>query len=271
MLPDVNLFGKHISFYAISALIGFLVVFAFHQIYCKKKEYDEIFMLFLLLFSMIGVVVGGHLLYAITMHKYIIAFFKNINTIDSFKTVMDYLITIFGGNVFYGGLLGGIFVAAIYLRKRKFNVDPYIGVGTLCIPLFHTFGRIGCFLSGCCYGIECDFGFYFNYSSAPDCSGVRRFPVQLVEALFELLIFITLFILFDKKKISGKMTFIGYMVSYSIARFFLEFLRGDTYRGHIGVLSTSQFISILILSFFIIYLIVSVIRSKYKTKTNVNA
>ncbi len=264
MLPDINLFGKNISFYAISALIGFLVVFAFHQIYCKKKGYDEIFMLFLLLFSMIGVIIGGHLLYAITMHEYIVAFFRNINSMNSFKTVLDYLITIFGGNVFYGGLLGGIFAAAIYLRKRKFNADSYIGVGTLCIPLFHTFGRLGCFLSGCCYGIESDFGFFLNYSAAPGCSGVRRFPVQLVEALVELIFFVVLFILFDKKKASGKSIFICYMVFYSIARFFLEYLRGDSYRGHIGILSTSQFISLLILFSFVIYLFALIIKNKLK-------
>ncbi len=263
MFPDVNLFGKNISFYAIFALIGILSVFVFHQWYCKKKGYDEIFMLFLLLFSVIGVVVGGHLLYSITMHDYIVAFFENIHTIGSFKEFLDYFVTIFGGSVYYGGLLGGIFVAAIYLKKQKFDVDPYIGIGTLCIPLFHFFGRIGCFMSGCCYGIESQHGLYFNYSVAPGCSGVKRIPVQLIEAGVELLLFLILFFLFDKKKQTGKFIFNSYMISYAIARFFIEFLRGDTYRGFIGVFSTSQFISILILVFYIVYGIIFIMKYRH--------
>lgn len=42
MLPDVDLFGKRITLYAICSLIGILVVFAFQQIYTKKKGHDEI-------------------------------------------------------------------------------------------------------------------------------------------------------------------------------------------------------------------------------------
>ena len=205
MLPDISIFGKTITFYTISALVGILTVFAFSQIYAKKKGHDEIFMLFILLFSTIGVLIGSHFLYAITMSKYIVAFFENIKSISSFKETLEWFITIFGGSVFYGGLLGGIFVAYLYMRKKKdLDLDPYIGIGTLCIPLFHTFGRIGCFLSGCCYGIESSFGLYFNHSPAPGCAGVCRFPVQLIESSCNLLLFIVLFTLYNKKEFLGK-------------------------------------------------------------------
>ena len=269
MLPDVSIFGKTITFYAISALIGILVVFAFSQIYTKKKGHDEIFMLFILLFSSIGIMVGGHLLYAITMSKYIIAFFQIIDSISSFKDILDWLFTIFGGSVFYGGLLGGILVAYLYMRKKKdIDLDPYIGIGTLCIPLFHTFGRIGCFLSGCCYGIECEYGLYFNHSTAPGCAGVCRFPVQLVEAGCNLLLFIVMFILYNKKRISGKSTFKLYLVSYATIRFCLEFLRGDEYRGFVGLISTSQFISLIIIFVVILFELVNKLIRKRKTIKN---
>lgn len=266
MLPDIDLFGKRITLYAICSLIGILVVFAFHQIYTKKKGHNEIFMLFVLLFASIGVFIGGHILYAITMSKYIVAFFQNVKQMKTFEEVLKWLITIFGGSVFYGGLIGGIVVAYFHLRKQKFDVDPYIGIGTLCIPLFHFFGRIGCFLSGCCYGIESKFGFYFKYSSAPGCQGVRRFPVQLLEAFILLIIFGILFYLYDRKKKSGKSIFILYLLLYSFSRFFIEFLRGDEYRGFVGILSTSQFISVIIFSLVIIYLIISKIKIKHYNK-----
>ena len=129
MLPDVNIFGKKITFYAISVLIGIFVVLAFSQIYTKKKGHDEIFVLFILLLSTIGVLIGSHLLYAITMYKYIVTFFQHIKSISSFKETLDWLITIFGGSVFYGGLLGGILVAYLYMRRKKdIDLDPYIGI-----------------------------------------------------------------------------------------------------------------------------------------------
>ena len=246
MLPDVDLFGKRITLYAICSLIGILVVFAFQQIYTKKKGHNEIFMLFVLLYAAIGVFLGGHILYALTMHKYLFAFVKKIKEINNFEEIFKWLITIFGGSVFYGGLFGGIIFAYFYLKKQKFDIDPYVGIGTLCIPLFHFFGRIGCFLSGCCYGIECGFGVYFKYSSAPGCQDVKRFPVQLIEALILLVIFLVLLWQYDKKNKTGKFIFKLYLFLYSFCRFFLEFFRGDDYRGFIGFFSTSQIISIII-------------------------
>lgn len=263
MVPNIELFGKSISLYAICALIGILAVFAFQQIYTKKKGHDEIFMLFVLLFAAIGVFIGSHLLYAITMSRYIVEFVKNIERITTAKEVLDWLITIFGGGVFYGGLFGGLAVAFLYLKKQKFDVDAYIGIGTLCIPLFHFFGRIGCFLSGCCYGVECGFGVYFNYSPAPGCPGVKRFPVQLLEALVLLIIFFTLFVLYDKKNKSGKFIFYAYLLSYSFFRFFLEFLRGDEYRGFVGVLSTSQLISVILFFITTVCIVVRRVKKRY--------
>lgn len=264
MLPDINIFGKTITFYAISALIGILVVFAFSQIYTKKKGHDEIFMLFILLFSTIGILIGGHLLYTITMSRYIVAFFQNLHKITTFKQIFEWLITIFGGSVFYGGLIGGIISSYLYMRtKNNINLDPYIGIATLCIPLFHTFG-IGCFLSGCCYGIEYIHGLDFKYSPAPGCAGVLRFPVQLLEASFNLILFMTLFILYNKERISGKNTFKLYLILYAIIRFFIEFLRGDYYRGFVGLLSISQFISLIIIFIIILYEIRNIfIKQRY--------
>ena len=61
-----------------------------------------------------------------------------------------------GGNVFYGCILGGLTGSLIYCYRRPFPfwamadaVAPAVAVGI-------AFGRIGCFLNGCCYGAICD-------------------------------------------------------------------------------------------------------------------
>lgn len=268
MLPDIEFNGRSISFYAIAALVGILVVLAFILIYTKKKGHDEIFMLYLLLFASIGIVLGGHILYAITVFDRIIAFFNNLHTVTNFLIFIDWMVYIFGGSVFYGGLYGGMFAAWLYVRKKKLDLDPYIGIGALCIPLFHTFGRIGCFLGGCCYGVEWEYGIDLAHSHAPGAAGVPRFPIQLVESAFCLMLFFVLFYLFDKRKWKGKHILFTYLLSYGIARFIIEFFRGDTYRGFFLGLSTSQIISLLTV---IVVLILIIFERRKKKAAEINS
>jgi phosphatidylglycerol:prolipoprotein diacylglycerol transferase len=133
------------------------------------------------------------------------------------------------------------------LRKRpqyRYLLDFVVPA----IPLFHFFGRIGCFLAGCCFGIESSFGFTFNHSIVDEANGINRFPVQLLEAFINILLFFILDV-FRRKKLFKQNIIYLYLLLYSFARFFIEFLRGDVYRGFFFVLSTSQIISILIFCF----------------------
>ena len=78
----------------------------------------------------------------------------------------------------------------------------------------------------------------------PELSEVSRFPVQLLEAGMNFIISAVLFILMKKKKTkTGQL--LG--IYYTIARFGLEFLRGDLIRGQIFGVSTSQIISFILL------------------------
>ena len=99
MLPDINLFGKTITWYTIAVLTGIFVVLIFQQIYTKKIGHDEVFMLYILLFGSIGVFAGGHILYAITMYKQLISFISNPENFSNFKTIINNLASIFGGSV----------------------------------------------------------------------------------------------------------------------------------------------------------------------------
>ena len=71
-------------------------------------------------------------------------------------------------------------------------------------------------------------------------------PAQLYESLATLVIFGLLLWWFPRKKHDGDI-FLGYVGLYAVARFFLEFLRGDEDRGFVfnHLLSTSQFIALL--------------------------
>ncbi|MDO9183554.1 MAG: prolipoprotein diacylglyceryl transferase, partial [Bacteriovorax sp.] len=143
-----------------------------------------------------------------------------------------------GGFVFYGGLVFGIIFFLLYsIYYKKFNFQNSF----LLIPglIFgHAIGRVGCFLTGCCYGSQCSLPW------AVKMEGEFRHPVQLYEA-------IALFILgyFSLRWIANKKTnlFIitQYLIIYSAVRFVIEFFRGDEVRGVFWLsFSTSQLISI---------------------------
>lgn len=261
MFPYFTIFGNQISMYSVSALAGLLLSGFIACKLSKRRNILYVDTIMFMLFSFIGVYFGGIILYAITQWQYISAIFRNFSAIINDGMLIPFLIQIFGGSVFYGGLLGGIGAGVLYLKVTKQSLGDFSDLAALVATMFHAFGRIGCFLGGCCYGIECDFGFVYENALVESANGVRRFPVQLVESGFEFLLF-TLILFMFIKGIQKHRLFLWYLFVYSIGRFILEFFRGDEYRGFVGFLSTSQFISVFIFAVSLILLIRTNIKHK---------
>jgi len=159
-----------------------------------------------------------------------------------------------GGFVFYGGLIFALafyLIYSLYLKKFSFKKSYLLAPGLI---FGHAIGRVGCFLTGCCYGSQCDLPWKVFMD------GDYRHPVQLYEA-------IALFILgyFSLKWVdheeAHKKVLSNYLLYYSVIRFVVEFFRGDEVRGIFWLsLSTSQLVSI---GLFIVALILK-IREKIK-------
>ncbi|MEZ3428345.1 MAG: prolipoprotein diacylglyceryl transferase [Lachnospiraceae bacterium] len=151
------------------------------------------------------------------------------------------------GFVVYGGIIGGVLAALLYCRFKKLNFWDYFDIVLPSVAVAQGFGRIGCFLAGCCYGRETNsfFGIAFTHSDyAPN--GVKLLPTQLFSAAGMFLIAGFLFWYAKKERKKGQVGAL-YLILYSIGRFIIEFFRDD-YRGAVGFLSTSQFISLFILA-----------------------
>ncbi len=260
MIPNIVIFGKSLApWYMLCALAGILFTLFFSYFLAKKHGYNEVTIFLALLVAGAASLIGSHLLYGLTNIQYIIKVFNDLEKIDSFETAVKIFTSIFGGSVYYGGLITGIIGGWLYIRRaEKVDRTPYYDMGAVAIPLFHVFGRIGCFLGGCCYGVECSFGFTYHYNPIEIANGVPRFPVQLVEAALNLALFFLLLTLFRKNRAKGKLLYL-YLLIYPVYRFILEFFRGDAYRGFLFGLSTSQLISIVL---FAIALIVLIIKRK---------
>ena len=187
---------------------------------------------------------------------------KLLFTITYFKDFLADPAGFISGSGFtvYGGILCGIATIAIYCKVNHISFLDYIDLIIPSVAMAQGFGRIGCLLAGCCYGRETDsiIGIVFTHSDyAPN--GVRLMPTQIMMSLGDFIIAAVLFSFvraYDKKYMlkngsdaipsntGGRVTLL-YLIMYAFGRFIIEFFRND-YRGNIGILSTSQFIAIVV-------------------------
>jgi phosphatidylglycerol:prolipoprotein diacylglycerol transferase len=165
------------------------------------------------------------------------------------------LSTLMAGGVFYGGFLATLFFTIWYVRVNKISFWKLTDVIAPALALGHSVGRLGCFSAGCDYGkpTTAPWGVVFTSTFAHQVTGVplgeRLHPTQIYESLATLVIFGLLLWWFPKRRHNGDV-FLAYVGMYAVARFFLEFLRGDEDRGFVfnHLLSTSQFIALLALA-----------------------
>lgn len=156
------------------------------------------------------------------------------------------------GFVFYGSFLLAVPTMLWFFRRHKLNPYRMLDIMAITTCLVHMFGRIGCFMAGCCHGIPTSGIFGVTYTN-PTCSAdplnTPLHPTQLYEAIFIGLVMVYLFYLRSRKKFNGQL-FLTYLFLYGIGRFMLEYLRGDLERGFIieNILSHSQFIALFILA-----------------------
>ena len=220
-------------------VLGIIVALLRAGIYQYKKE-DVLFASF---YGIIGLIVGGKMLYLITVIPFLV---ENFQQVIRSREILQALMT--GGFVFYGGLFGALAGIWIYVKQYHLTMLGLLEIIIPSVPLIHGFGRIGCFCAGCCYGKEFPepIGMVFRNSVvAPN--DIPLFPVQLAEAAGNIIIFSILILIYRKRKTNGQLTAI-YLIGYSIMRFLLEYMRADTERGIWFGISTSQWISVGILA-----------------------
>ena len=156
------------------------------------------------------------------------------------------------GGVFYGGLTLAVAVAFWYIHKHRLPFWTTCDVFAPGIALGHVTGRMGCLAAGCCYGKPTTLPWGITFSNplaaanAGTPLGVALHPTQIYEAGGELLILILLLSTERKGRPFAGRTFWAYMLLYAISRFIIEFYRGDPRGMVFGVLSTSQFISVIL-------------------------
>jgi phosphatidylglycerol:prolipoprotein diacylglycerol transferase len=156
------------------------------------------------------------------------------------------------GFVFYGSFLIAVPTMLWYFKKEKLPIYKMLDVMAVVTCIVHMFGRVGCFMAGCCYGLPTTSSFGVTYTN-PICQAeplhTPLVPTQLMEAGYIFLVMIVLlFVKMYYQKFYGQL-FLLYLALYAIGRSILEIYRGDGERGFIikDFLSHSQLIALFIL------------------------
>ena len=238
-----------VGFYGIAIVFGVTIACMLGSCIVKMQKLNIYDFIVCVAMSGLGIIIGAKLLYFITIWDEI--------DFSRFSEAAYRNMFINGGFVYYGGFFGWLAIIPIVRYALKIDIWTYIENCFPCAVVAHGFGRIGCFLGGCCYGIEYDGPFamtYYGSLAAPD--GVSLFPVQMLESLC--LFALAGFLFWYRFKHKGKQRIlVMYAFTYAPLRFLLEFLRGDSARGRLLFFSTSQWCSIVILLVAVIFVIVS--------------
>lgn len=243
--------------YGLMIAVGILAAY-FTGEYCAKKRklpYEHVFNL--VVWCVVGGFLGAKILYWITEWENIM---KNPRFLGD---------TLTDGFVVFGGIIGGILTAYGYCRIKRIKFLVFFDTLMPSVALAQGFGRIGCFLAGCCYGKETDSPLsvtFVDSGFAPN--GVALIPTQIYSSILDFLHYGILLLILKKQKRDG-VTAASYLIFYSAGRFVLEFFRGDLARGSVGMLSTSQFISLFTFVVGIIMLVQRNIEFKNKFKRKI--
>lgn len=223
--------GFTIHGYGLMVGVGFLAAYFVAEGRAKKKGLDPDHVLGLGVWILaVGMVCAKLLYYATTFE----------DLVKDPKALLD----VSNGFVVYGGIIGGILSGYWYCRRHQLDFLKYVDLILPPGALAQGFGRIGCFLAGCCYGRQTDGPLAVVFSnSAYAPNGVPLIPTQLISSALDFLHFFVLSWLSVRCRKDGQIG-AAYLICYGTGRFVMEYFRGDLIRGNVGALSTSQFISL---------------------------
>lgn len=240
-IPLFGLFGQEsfpIHSYGLMVALGFLVGTYYIQRTAKKIGENPAHALDLIFYILIAAIFGSRIFFVLISERD--AFFENPLILFKFWE---------GGLVFYGGFIASLLVSVWYLKKHHLPVWKYFDLFAPAVALGHAIGRLGCFLSGCCFGRPLLSPTWYSVTFPPNPAslapaGIPLYPTQLLESGAEFLTFLFLAWFFKKRKFDGQIISLYFMI-YAVVRFAIEFFRGDAERGFVleTSFSTSQFIA----------------------------
>lgn len=235
-----------VRWYGLLIVLGALAGFILALYLAKKKQVDVNHLYNLFFYFIIFGLIGGRIAHVLIEWSY----YKNHLT-DVYKIWQ-------GGTAFYGVLVGCLLSLIIYCRIKKLSFWLLADILAVAAPLAQAIGRWGNYFNQEIIGrpTNLPWGLPIDLDKRPTGYEAYQYfhPVFLYESIADIIIFMTLLFIFNKKKSfkAGEITFI-YFILYSVVRFFFDFLRAETVK--IGPLVWTQWFSVMLIVVSLVILI----------------
>ena len=218
-----TVFGIDVMWYGILMATGMIFGTLIALKEAKRVGIKEDNILDLAIIAIPSGLIGARLYYVIFNWEY---YFNNPLQILNFRG---------GGMAIHGALIGGIFAGYLFSKYRKLSFLKLADTVMLGMPLAQSIGRWGNFINKEAHGGPTDLPWGIMVD------GVKVHPTFLYESIWDLGIFIFLFLFRKKKSYEGEIIVL-YAILYSLGRFFIEGLRTDSLM--LGPLRMAQVISL---------------------------
>lgn len=221
MHPTLLEFGRFsLHSYGVMLALSFLLGIYLASCRARKRGVEVQYVLDLSVYIILAAVIGSRMAY-IVFH------------LSDYRNVLDMIAIWQGGATLYGGLLLSVAVSYYFSLKRKINFWLLADIMSPSIALGMVFTRIGCFLSGCCFGspTSVPWGVIFPptspagiYARSFTGEAVALHPAQLYSSLASLIIVLALLTI-EKRFHKQGGVFGAFLVLYGIDRFTVDFFR----------------------------------------------
>ena len=250
--------GGHfrVASYGVMIVCGFLTCLYLLRGRSRRMGLDPTAMFDAAVFALMGGIIGARV------------FFVLHNWHAFAKEPMHIIRLDLGGLTFYGGLIGGATCLLVTVWRRRLPLLRTLDVGASLVSLGHAFGRVGCFLNGCCFGRSTESWVGVRFPRVLDGAGQiigsppyiehltqGRIPAtagwslpvhatQLYEVAYELAFFAVLSYALTRRRREGDVAWL-YALLYGCGRFANEFFRADHARlAGVGGLTSFQVMSL---------------------------
>ncbi len=173
-----------------------------------------------------------------------------INWERYFGTPGGWRLLVFSTGVFVGGLVAAVAFGAYRFHRIGLPALQALDILAPVAAIAEAVGRLGCFLSGCCWGTPTDLPWAVTFPEVAQqihrgLPGVPLHPTQLYSSLNGFVLLGIVIYVYAHKRFHGQVITV-FVALYSVSRFVLEYFRGDAERGFVfgGLLSTSQLVTI---------------------------
>lgn len=221
--------GRPIYWYGVMTALGFLAAVAHWAWLGRRQGRPPGLASELGIWVMVGGILGARLLYVTLNLEFYAANPADILRIDK------------GGQIWYGGFIGGTAAILLMMWIRKEPPRPFTDFVITGVPLGHAIGRLGCFLNGCCYGKPCDLPW------AMTTNGVPSHPTPIYATLANLAIYGVLVVWVLRPRYRPGTALALYLTLYPLWRLILQQVRADYPAVWLG-LDSAQWTSLALLA-----------------------